>query len=312
MALPAGIIEEFENDTQYPLSEYLNKYVDFIGNKYSSITLFYTGRISKIDNKPFDVLGELLKESSRVDDIIDINKHRLNTTAAYWELLESLTNIRITLQTADNARKWLRSSVTKGRNGVGLRSETVLRFYQTLESLSKETGAVDKENAWFKLSMENDLIEEEYTPEGGAAITTTGFGAATTALNSIVDEDIVGEKVYGKDLDQKIQFNDGDNDLTILTYFETLKQNTLILATLRRGKTPEFDEDGIQSTLVVGSNRASIAYPILIRQYRDTFARDDSYREMRVASIKNELDSLEITLELKTVLNEPVLQTITI
>jgi hypothetical protein len=312
MALPSGIIERFEDDTKYPLTEYLEKYVDFISTKYKSIYLFYTGKISKIDNEPFDILEELLEESNRVDDVIDLNKGRLSTTAAYWELLESITNIKITLQTAKNARKWLRSSVSKGRNGVGIRSNTSLRFYQTLESLSKEIGSSDKENSWFRLSMENDLTEEDYTPEGGASVSTTGFGATGISINSVVDEDIIGEKVYGIDLNRKLTFASGENDFEVLTYYQTLEQNTLVLATLTRGKTPEFDEDGVQSSLVAGSNRASIAYPILIRQYRNTFARDDSYRVMRVSDIKNTMDSLSITLELKTVLDEPVLQTITL
>ena len=312
MALPRGIIERFKEDTEYPLSEYLTEYVDFINNKYPVMVAFYTGRISRIENEPFDALEALLEKSNRVDDLLDIHKTRLDYNAAYWELFEVLTNMKISLQTASSARKWLRSSVTKGRNGVGMRSQTVLRFYQTLEGLSREIGAIDKDNSWVRLSMENDLREEDYTPDGGVNVTTVGFGRTGIFLNSVVDQDIIGEKVYGIDLNRKLEFDSNTNDLVPLTYFETLNQNTLILASLQRGQTPEFDDDGIQGSLVVGSNRASLAYPILIRQYRDIFARDDSYRVMRVSNIETKLDSLSITLELKTVLNEPVEQTITL
>ena len=309
MALPKGIISKFEGVTKYDLTAYLQDYVDFVNRHYPNIVAFYSGKISRIDNKPFDILKDLLSRSNDLDDLVEANQNILSSTAAYWELLESLTDIKISLQTAVNARKWLRSSVVKGINGIGARSQTSLRFYQTLESLAKEVGATDKENTWLTVALENDLTEEQYTPEGGASVSTTGFGATGVSMNSVVDYDLMGEKVYGLDLDQKIQFN-GTDDFVILSYFETLLQNTEILATLRKGQTPEFDEDGIQSSLVVGTNRASIAYPIILRQYRDTFSRDDLYKTIKVTEIKNELDSLSITLELTTVFGEPVKQQI--
>lgn len=309
MALPTGIIEKFEKVTKYDLRSYLRKYTTFVGQHYPNIIAFYSGKISRLDNKPFDILNQLILESNGLDDLIEANQNLLHTTAAYWELLETLTDVKTSLQTALNARKWLRSSVVKGVNGVGTRSQTSLRFYQTLESLAKEVGASDKENTWLTVALENDLREEDYVPEGGASVSTTGFGATGVSLNSVIEEDLSGEKVYGKDLHRKIQFN-GVDDFVVLSYYETLLQNTLILATLQKGQTPEFDEDGIQTSLVVGTNRASIAYPIILRQYRDTFSRDDLYRTIKVTNIKNELDALTITLELTTVFGEPVQQTI--
>lgn len=312
MALPRGIIQQFEEDTKYPLSTYLEKFVDFVDNKYPVIAAFYTGKISRIESDPFDLLEELMEMANRVDDLLDIHKERLAYTAAYWELFEVLVDARITLETATKARKWLRSSVSKGINGIGVKSETVLRYFQTLEGVARETGAIDKENSWVRISMENDLIEEDYTPEGGVTLLTAGFGQTGIFLNSIVDSDIVGEKVYGIDVQAKLEFDSDENDIVPLSYLETLNQNTYILATLRRGQTPEFDESGVSESLVVGGNRASIAYPILLRQYRDIFAKDDSYRVMRVSDVATQADSLSITLELKTVFGQPVEQTITI
>jgi len=174
---------------------------------------------------------------------------------------------------------------------------------QTLENLSKTVGSVDVENDWIKIALRNDLAEEDYTTEGGNVLSIAFRNKLKINIQSIVDN-IDGEKIYGIDINKQITFI--DDDLQALSYQDTIKQTVDVLANLRMGHTPEFPLDGVQSKLVVGSNRNSVAYPILFRQLYSTFQKDDTLKSFAVKKIENTEDILEMDFEVETRFGEVV------
>lgn len=107
---------------------------------------------------------------------------------------------------------------------------------------------------------------------------------------------IFGESVYGKDLQKKLEF--ADDDLKVLGYKETIRQAFEIALNLRRGDNPEFPNDGLQSSLVIGQNLNSILYPSLLRQLYDVFAKDDTMRSIAIVDVKHGNSGLKDTVEL--------------
>jgi hypothetical protein len=302
MALPKNIVSDFQSITRYPLSIYLNGYVNFIDKHRVNVLNYYAGNASKPNEESFAKLWKLLEDAENVNHMIEIHRDRL-ISGAYWELIETLSDMQISLHTIDNSSKWLRSSISKNNFNPQIEVQYVLKQSETLEMLANNNGYSNKESDWIKIALRNDLREEGYTPDGGVLLVTGFSNRLAIKLKSVVDN-VFGEKVYGIDLDQKITFNSADDDLKALTYKETIVQSITILANLRQGQTPEFSEDGIQASLVVGTNRFSIAYPILFRQFYATFQKDDSLQSLTVTRIENTSDALSIAFSVETRLGE--------
>lgn len=306
MALPKYIVSEFTTITRYDLASYLNDYVDFIESQRQDITDYYSGAVDKPNTSSFNALTSLLGRSNELNNQIEIHRDRFNN-ASFWELVNTLSDIQITLETVDNSSKWLRSSITKNNFSPQVEVELTLKQFQTLEQLAKDIGSNDKESDWATIALRNDLPEEGYTPDGGIKLNVQFSNKFAFFLRSVVDN-LSGEKVYGIDVDRTITFT--NNDLKALTYKETIYQSVEILSQLRQGDTPEFPQNGISEAIVVGANRASIAYPVLFRQLYNTFRTNDSLKNLRLNNIGIDGTALRIDFQVQTRLEEVLNQSL--
>lgn len=300
MALPANIVTKFRRIVRYDVAKYLNDYVDFIDNHRSNVFEYYSGDSRLPNTQSFEFLFKLLKESDVIDSLIEQSKHRLNTPE-YWELIDSLSQIKESLKTTENSSKWMRSIITKNNFSPEIEIESVLKQSQTIEQLSSSLGSNSSDNDWVQMALRNDLREEDYSTEGGTLILSSYRNKMRINVQSVVDN-INGEKIYGADFDRKITFT--NDDINVLSYKNTIKQTVEVLASLRSGQTPEFPLDGIQANLLVGSNRASVPYPVLFRQFYATFKRDDTLKSLRVKQIEIQKDSLNLSFEVETMMGE--------
>jgi len=302
MALPINIVTQFNNITRYRLDRYLNDFAEFINQQRRDIVEYYSGEVQRPNTSSFDKLKHLLTESRRINSLIEVHKDRMNS-AAFWELIELLTEVQEALNTVDNASKWLRSAITRNNFNPNVEVETVMKQFQTLEQISNVLGSNNGDDDWYKVALRNDLREEDYTVEGGNVISSSYRNKLTINLRSVVDN-ISGEKVYGIDLDRKLTFE--NDDLRALSYRDTIFQTVEVLAGLRSGQTPEFPTDGIQVNLVSGSNRNAIPFPVLFRQFTETFQKDDTLKALKIKNIENDQDLLKIDFEVETRFGEVV------
>lgn len=299
--IPPGILDQFGQLMKYPIKAYLNRYAVFVELHRQNIYNYYAGKTKGPNAKSFAELSHLLTESQRLENIIENKRNSLNN-GAYWVLAELLSDILIELETTSNASKWLRSAIGKNVFTPGVEVEYTLRQLQTLEQVAGDiVGSSSRDQEWVTIALRNDLREEDYDTEGGNILAISGKNNATIKLNSVVDN-ISGKKVYGLDIDKKLQFV--DDDLKALSYDDTIKQAVGILGGLRRGMTPEFPTDGVGAGSGVGTNRSSMAFPILMRQLSATFRRDDTLQALSIKSIKLEQDALFMTFEVTTRLGE--------
>lgn len=300
MALPENIISDFEDATHYPLQDYMQRYVNFISRERVKILNYYGGRVSSPDTQAFANLATLVDDSITLEGVIEGAKN-LFRNGKYWELIEVISDMRVSLQTIDNSSKWLRSAISKGNFNPVVEIERVLRMFQTIEGAVSENGSSNPDSDWLNVAIRNDLHEEAYTTSGGNVLSIIGSNKFSFTINTVVDN-ISGKKVYGIDLNKKLTYT--DDDLEALGYDDTIKQSVNVLASLKKGNTPEFPEDGIQSSLVTGANRRTVAYPILLRQFYSTFAKDDTLRSLKVTKIETVQDALQLNFEIETRLAE--------
>ncbi len=299
----SSVIESFEAMTRFNLAQLLLDFSTFMDRQRSRVIDYYAGT-GNLNEPSFRELDRLTIEFGRLDGVIENNKSRLTHTL-YWELIDTISDISIVLETIGNSSRWLRSAISRNDFTPGIEVEHTLRMFQTLESVSRVIqGSSSPQNEWVSIAIRNDLAEEGYTSSGGNRLRLGYRNRATIQIRTVIDT-INGESVYGRDFLRKLTF-DGDGDLTVLSEKDTIFQSVSILASLKQGDTPEFRGEGIQAGLVVGSNRGSVSYPILSRQLINTFQKDDSLRSFRINGITREDDSISLELQVETRLSEVI------
>jgi hypothetical protein len=295
-------INEFELITQYPLTFFFINFKSFIDKDYSNIISYYSGDINSLNNTSFNNLKNLKEDIENIFSIFSLNK---NTFSNYkwWLLIDQIEKIDSSLQLIDNTSKWLRSTISKGNFNPNPEVDIPFKQGQTLESIERDVlGSEDWLNTWSSLAIKNDLREEDYTPEAGFLIKANfDYTFNNFRISSIVDNPI-GDRILGLDLNKKLQFV--DNDLLALTPKETFYQNAYILINLRQYDNPEFFKQGIEPTLIVGSNVNSLTYPVLFRQITALFKADDTIKAFTIININRVQDSVSIEFQIESRLGD--------
>src|SRR5690606_13691022 len=228
----SNTIDRFSHISGVQVDTLLSDFVDFNENDKQTIIDYYSGTTSTPDAQAFTNLSDLQYRLNSLIEILMLNK-RSFPYHEDWELLMELEDIKTKLQTISNSSKFLRSAIEKNNFNPNPLVEITLKQNHTLEQLAKELNSSDPQNEWTKIFLNNQLIEEDYTPNGGVLLKVTFQGADSLYLTSVVDNINTAEKTYGLDILRRLTFE--NNDLKVLTYQETLLQSLTILSQLRRG-----------------------------------------------------------------------------
>lgn len=300
------VTDNFTDITGYNLATFLTDYADFMEQESQSIVDFYSGNTDILPASSVKENKRLIDETKKIESLFKSYQDSFNTSD-YVDLIDMIGDIQVSLLTIKNSAKWTRSSVTDNRYSSNIEVDATLKQNQTLEQLSNEVGYLDGDNDWTDIAIRNGTREEDYTSISGLKLKVSLQNNLRINVQSVVDI-IFGESVYGKDLQKKLEFE--DDDLKVLGYKETIRQAFEIALNLRRGDNPEFPNDGLQSSLIIGQNLNSILYPSLLRQLYDTISKDDTFKEIQIVDVKHGNSGLKDTVELavqsKTRLNEVI------
>ncbi len=283
------MIDDFSESIEYDVRAFLTKFSLFVSNNLPSITLYFKGKTRVADANSFAALKTLNKEIVKLFEQINSNKSSL-TNYKNWVIIETLEEVKAKIETINNLSRWLRSSITE----VSYSEPTVeitLKQSQTLEMLVQSLGSNDALNSWKDIAIDNSLREEDYTNDGGNLLKVKLQTADILFLNTVIDN-IQGENVYGKDLKRKLTFE--NNDLVVLSPFESFVQTCEILSQLKKKDNPDAPNDGLNEKFIIGSNIALLGFPTIIRQMTAVFAQDDIITSFSVTSIKREEDAVYI------------------
>ncbi len=298
--------EEFTSITGVDITEYFATFSIFIDLGYTKVVEYYSGKANSPDRDSFKLLDLLLERSDLISQKINVYKERL-TNYKFWILIEKFDEIRLKLNTIKNISRYLRSSILPNSYKSSPLIDYTLKQGENLQSVSRNVlSSDDSLNDWSQIALDNDLIEEEYTPAGGVNIKVSYRNNSAIVLNSVIDN-LNLDNLYGKDFAKKIQFvtlTDGTQDLVILSPQDTIIQAVTILANLKKGNNPAFPEDGIDKAFIIGNNIASIAYPSLVRQIQQTFQKDDTIASITILDLNQREDLVEMVMQIRTVLEE--------
>jgi len=296
------VFDSFNRITGYNLQAFFQRFTNFISIYSGNIINYYDGGL--LNNESFNELETLLKESKKISPLFEQYGQNL-IFLGYWELLDKFTEIQTSLYTFDNMSKWMRSS-RLNRFDSNVKVDRKIRQGETIELIAEESGYNNPQEDWKELSINNQLIEEEYTPDGGKIISITFQNNATFDIDNIIDS-LLGENILGKDIKTRINFV--NNDLETVEFEDAIKQTLNTILGTVKGSIPEFKDDGVDNDMV-GSNVNTIQYPSMFRNMLGMFQKDGRWTEISLLDLKREEDNVFMKLECKTVLQESIVTNI--
>lgn len=284
--------EKYKELTGYDIEKFLNDYIFFANTHYNSIVNYYNGL--DIDQNAFNFFEYLKKESDKITGLWEAYLNVFELTD-FWELIDTFDNIKIKLDTVGNLGRWLRS-VRTDRFSLNIQTNYVQKQGESIERVSKKLGSFDEENDWVNLSIQNDLNEEKYTSQGGVLLKANLSNNLNFDIKNIVDN-LTKENLYGKDIQKKIEFINGD--IQTLSGEPSLLQTIETIFSTYKGSIIEFPEDGFENELL-GSNTNIFNYPSLFRNLLNMIQKDDRFQSLELIDLYKEEDSVYLKVQLKT------------
>jgi hypothetical protein len=295
------ILDTFKDITRFDIEAYFKEFSEFILSDYQKIVDFYE-RGANIPASTLITLKDLSNQMLQLNDLFSLYTDRLSSgTTEIWEVLDYFEASKVTLYSVTNSARWMRSTKNVLQSNVVDRNY-ILKQGENFEQLAVQVGYSEPANDWATVAINNDIIEEDYTFEGGNKLKISFVNDLSFEVNTVIDS-ITGLKLYGLDLDQSFRFDSTLNDFLILSYHDTILQQTSILIGLTKGSVPEFPEDGISKDLL-GGNVNAIQYPILLRQQASVFEKDNRYKSIAINKLENQAESLIMELTVTTKLDE--------
>lgn len=302
--LTIDILEEFEKLTQFNVISYLASFQSFIQLDMPNIIGYYSGDISSLNQSSNNNLNILTEQTQELLNTIRINKTSFKNYK-WWILLDNIEKSDSLLLKLNTISKWLRSTISNGSFNANPEVDIPFNQGQVLESVQRNIlGSDNWDNSWIDLALKNDLREEDYTSDAGFLLKANfNFNLNNFKINTIVDNPI-DDRVLGKDLSIKLEYDTVEQDLIVLSPKDTFIQTVTILINLRKGDNPQFPEQGLTPSLVVGSNINSLSYPSIFRQLISLFRTDDTIKEFVLVGIRRESDAVFIDFQVTSRLGD--------
>lgn len=283
---------KFQEITKFDLQKYFLDYADFMRNKFPYIHAYYGGETESIDASHMDALHSLIERSDNLIRLFSTFGAKLGNVG-YWELQNYCQDLRDTLYKVEKLPKYLRTSKTSRGYKPYIQSEVNVGGYKDFKDISELVG--DEEITEENLILNNDLEEEDYEIDELKQANIYVRNNSGVTVETILEPPI-GNRIYGKDIDVKIEF--ADDDINVKKYEDNVKQKIEILLQLRTGDIPEFPTLGRSKT--VGDNLTDFNYADLMRELQGIFLQDDLFADVSVDDISIKSGDVNVTLDILT------------
>lgn len=283
-------IIKFEETTKFPLISLLERMNDFVINSFPEIEDYFSGSVENIDSFHLKELKELNQQFA--DLIMTFNKFSVKlSNVGFWELAEYCTDLQSFLEKVSKMPKFKKTSFNYGSYVDKTQSIRNVGGQMTFEKISEEMN-LPSEN-WIDFMIQNQMNEQDWDISELKSIKVFTPNERLNA-ESILDQPI-GDRVYGIDINRKIDFE--DNDLSLLKYSENIIQKCNILGGLMKGDIPEFPNFGLSD---LTSNVNQFIYPKKSNELKDVFLQNDLFESVDVKGFNRESSNVEIEFEIKT------------
>ena len=287
----ADVANEFENITKFELYQYFKDYSDFLQSDYSAVYSYYAGKTETIDNSKLKTLSNLLNRSNNLTRIFQEFAGKLGNVG-YWELQQYCQDLKDTLERIAKLPKYCRTAKTcRGYKPYVQVSEDIGGM-KTIQDLADQLGNGITEN---ELILNNDLEEGNYEIDKLSSITALVENQTNIVVDTIMEQPI-GSKIYGRDINRKINFS--SNDLGVVEYEDNVEQKADILLEINKGDVPEIPSFG--KTVVSGNTYNGYNYGSLVSELQENFLQDSLFDSVTVTDIDYKNGDLYITVNIQT------------
>ena len=295
LVIAIDTIQKFKDTTRYDLDNYINVWLDFVDGYYQNLIDYFKGTSNNLKQDTIKKLADLIRERNIVDNVLSNYSEKLERQD-FWNLVEYLDDIGNRISYISKISKFLRSAKYEGFNEDTLTIEHSMADYETPDIIAQQRQ--NPKDEWVDIFVKNNVTELDYKAEvGGLNLRLGKKGVKNIFLNSVIDN-LVGDNIYGKDIDANFVFE--DNDLKVLSPRNTVKQSVAILSKIGKGDIPEFPEMGISKDLQIGSNLGVVSVPFITRELRESFATDDTLVSFDVTDVSIEGSALYLEFEVQT------------
>lgn len=290
------VIIEFQSVTKFPLIDYLSRYRDFMLDSYPALNSYFSGESEKIDNFHLNELKTLTADSKKLMSQFKNFANKFSN-CGYWELMEYLDGLNDTLEKINKLPKFRRTCLGKRGYLPSVEVESSVGDMRTMEDVANSVKELNSDNTnWIDLMINNDLNEFDWEIDELSPVNVYVNNAVDVVVTTIIDMPI-GERIYGKDLNRKIEFE--NNDLKICEFEDNIDQKCNILLELNRGDVPEDMLFGKHVGLI-GSSIKQYGYSELINDITNNFLQNDLFEYVSVNSFNFSNGNLIVSVDIKT------------
>lgn len=300
-----SILNDFNQlSTKLDVKQYFGTCLDFFNTVYPTISDYYSGKTPSIASVFLAELVSLEIQTQQMFQFFTDFRGQCKNLK-YFNILGQVEDIDNRLKTLRNINRWSRASLDNASYNQNVKVPYVLPQGKTLERVSQDViQSQNPSEDWTTIAIQNNLTEEQYTSSGGVQINLEVPSINKNySLSSVVDI-IQNKAIFGKDIYGKLQFS--NNDLQVLSYDDTILQAVNILIKLRKNANPDFPQYGLQTAMIIGSNKATLNFPVITRQLQQTFATDDTLLNFTILSVTYRDDNMFIDFTVENRLGETI------
>lgn len=296
-----NVFDHLEGVLGFDLMNFFDEYESFVYRDLQRLEIYYKGDLETFPQTAFERLDKLSTKASVIYESFRSNLDRFDK-CIYYEYFDIFEDYYFKLETFRKMPKWIKkSSYISSKDdsySVGKR--------ESLELSAKRLGYQIPDEGVMEITLNNHIKELDYDLSGNLIFEYKVVSRGRLLqLESVIEENIVGEKVYGIDLDREIRFL--NNDLKILSPKETFIQSCNIIVNLKKGDNPEIPFEGIDKTLLSNRVTATMTFPILLRQLTSLVSKDDTIKAFEIKDIEWKDDAMFLSLNFYSHLQTSIL-----
>ena len=277
----ATIVLEFEKITKFPLLKFLEEYKDFMSNSYKYINEYFSGKIETIDNAHVRALKKVTQDTATLMAQFKNFSNKFEK-CGYWELMDFIDELNTNIEKINKLPKFRRTVLAKRGYTPNVEMKATVGSQRTIDDVANAINGYNVDNlSWVELMLNNDMNETDWEIDKLSELNVYINNSRSEIVTTIIDMP-VGKRVYGVDIDCKIQFE--QNDFKRVEYENNVEQKCNILLTLNKGDVPENTNFG-KSPEFESGNIKTFNYPEIAREIQANFRQNDLFSSVSVKNI---------------------------
>lgn len=287
----ADIAISFQNITKFDLCQYFIDYRDFLTNDFPDVSNYYAGKTETIDAAKIKRLKDLITRSRNLLQQFSTFATKFSNVG-FWELQQYCQDLNETLERITKLPKYNRVSKSPRGYKPYIQERYSVGGMRTMEDVAREIGETTTES---ELILNNDLEEENYDIDKLSNINALVNNTYGVVVDTIL-ETPVGKRVYGRDIQRKIEIE--NNDFKIVEWEDNVEQKVEILLMLEQGDIPEMPNLG--RAVIEGSNYRDYNYTELLTDLRNVFYQDDLFAYVAITDVGYKDGDISVNVEVNT------------